>query len=409
MNIILVTDSYPPEIRSASQLMQELAEELFRRGHTVTLFTCYPQHNLAEGFSKTTFKESSVENGVNVNRVKALPVHNIPFIIRGISQLLISGRFIRSIKKSKIEKVDIVIVYSPPLTLAKVGKFVKEKYRARFILNIQDIFPQNAIDLGIMKSRLLIKLFERMEFDAYQRADKIVVHSEGNKAFLTGKKHQKEEKVEVLHNWIDPSPYVAIKRSGFFRRKLGLENKFIFIFAGVIGPSQGLEFLINAATLLKEKQDICFLLVGDGMEKKKLMQLVHEHELNNVFFESFVVQSEYPLLVKDADVGLVCLSSLNKTPVVPGKILGFMAASLPVLAFLNQESDGHDLIKTAQCGYSAISSDPQKAVELISFMRNNKDLDKLGENGFSYLMGNFTKDICIKQLEGMFKPTEEIS
>ncbi len=402
MNILLVTDSYPPEIRSAAHLMQELAEELFRRHHNVTVVTCFPRHNLAQGFREVSFKESAVENGVKVIRVNTPPVHNVTFVLRGISQLLIPGCFIKSIKKSKIDKVDIVIVYSPPLTLAKVGKFVKESYGAKFILNIQDIFPQNAIDLGIIKNKLLIRMFERIESQAYRSSDKIAVHSAGNKLFLINKKLQKENKVEVLHNWIDPLPYVNVKRSGLYRKKFGLKDKFIFLFAGVIGPSQGLEFLIRVAILLKDNKDICFLLVGDGMEKKRLMQLVFEHKLNNVIFEQFVVQSEYSLLVKEADVGLVCLSRMNKTPVIPGKILGFMAASLPVLALLNRESDGHDLIKNANCGYSAVSDDLQKAAEIIVTMRNNNSLNELGKNGFNYLMENFTKDICIKQLEEMF-------
>ncbi|MDD5129544.1 MAG: glycosyltransferase family 4 protein [Candidatus Omnitrophica bacterium] len=402
MNILLVTDSYPPEIRSAAHLMQELAEELFREKHVVTVVTCYPRHNLAGGSTQAKFDEVLVENGVNVVRVDALPVHNIAFILRGIAQLLMPGRFIKSIRKLKSKKIDIVIVYSPPLTLAKVGKFVKEKYGAKFILNIQDIFPQNAIDLGIIKNRLLISMFEGIEFRAYRSADKIAVHSRGNKLFLINKKFQPEEKVEVLHNWIDPLPYISARRTGSFREKYGLQGKFIFLFAGVIGPSQGLEFLIQTAALLKENQDIRFLIVGDGMQKNKLMKSVVEQKLNNVIFQPFVVQSEYPLLVKDADAGLVCLSSMNKTPVVPGKVLGFMAAGLPVLALLNKESDGHILIKDAQCGYAAVSNDPQEAARIILSMHTEKNLIQLGANGFNYLLKNFTKEICIKQLEGMF-------
>uniref|UniRef100_UPI002FDA1C93 glycosyltransferase n=1 Tax=Dissulfurispira sp. TaxID=2817609 RepID=UPI002FDA1C93 len=125
--------------------------------------------------------------------------------------------------------------------------------------------------------------------------------------------------------------------------------------------------------------------------------------LKNVKFGPFVSKDEYPMLVKDADVGLVSLSSKNKTPVVPGKILGYMAASVPVIAFLNKESDGHKIIKDAQCGYSEVSNNVEKAVEAIIKIYNERHrLKEYGENGFNYVKDNFEKDVCIRHLEKLF-------
>mgnify|MGYP001612667639 FL=1 len=182
-----------------------------------------------------------------------------------------------------------------------------------------------------------------------------------------------------------------------------IENKFIFLFAGVIGPSQGLDLIIKAAGKIKDVKDICFLIVGDGMEKKRLLKMAEEYSLENVIFKPFVSKDEYPELVKDADVGLVCLSSMNKTPVVPGKILGYMAASIPVVAFLNKESDGHQIIKDADCGYSEISDNVEKAVETIKKIYNERNrLKEYGENGFSYVKENFERNACINRLEEIF-------
>jgi glycosyltransferase involved in cell wall biosynthesis len=350
-----------------------------------------------------SFDEFSVENGINIIRVKTFPHHKVNFIIRGISQLTMPYIFLSKIKRYLRNKIDIVIIYSPPLPLAMVGKMIKKKHGSKIILNIQDIFPQNAVDLGILKNHLIINFFEIIEKKAYEIADKIVVHSNGNREFLVNLKHVPDDKVHVLHNWIDTSPYINANGTGSFRRKYGLNGKFVILFAGIIGPSQGLDVIIKAANKLRGISDICFLFVGDGTEKNKLIRMAEKHALKNVVFKSFVSNEEYPNLLKEVDVGMVCLSSNNKTPVIPGKILGYMASSIPVVAFLNRESDMHLLIKEAECGYSAISDDYKKVADVIIKIHNEKDkLKQYGENGFKYASTHFEKSVCINTLEKLF-------
>ena len=180
MNILLVTESYPPEIRSCSHLMQEMAEELRNRGHKVFVVAPYPKYNITADMKGKSFHEFTDENGIGVIRVQILPHHEVNFIIRGVSQLTMSYILFPKIKMHIKDKVDAIIAYSPPLPLTDVGRMVKKKYGAKFILNIQDIFPQNAIDLGIIKNTFVIKFFEWLERRTYKNADKITVHSENN-------------------------------------------------------------------------------------------------------------------------------------------------------------------------------------------------------------------------------------
>lgn len=383
--------------------MQELAEGLRDRGHSVMVATSYPRYNLTEDMKGKAFPEFSVDNGIGIIRIKTLPHHKVNFFVRGISQITMPYIFISKIKKH-LKKADVAIVYSPPLTLARVGEAMKRKYKARFLLNVQDIFPQNAIDLGILTNSFLISYFEALEQKAYKTADRIIVHSEGNADFLVNKKGIPSDKVSILHNWIDLKEYAAAARTDHFREKYGLKNKFIILFAGVVGPSQGLDFVIQVAERVKGNEDICFLIVGDGMEKERLAGLVKQRGLCNVVFKPFVSKEEYPGLVKDADVGLVSLTARNRTPVVPGKILGYMASSMPVLAYLNAESDGHKIIRDAQCGCSSVSDDPAAASEIVLKMRQEKDQLKVyGDNGFRYIRRNFEKEICIDKLENLLR------
>ena len=131
MNILLVTDSYPPEIRSASHLMLELAEELHHRGHRVTVITTWPEYNLDQAEAPRAFDEIEVENGITVIRVRTLPHHNVNYIVRGISQLLMPVQFLMKLRRHRI-RPDAAIVYSPPLPLALVGPTLRLMDRADY-------------------------------------------------------------------------------------------------------------------------------------------------------------------------------------------------------------------------------------------------------------------------------------
>jgi len=407
MNILLITDAYPPEVRSASHLMQDLAEELISRGHQVMVITSDPRYNLPDDASRKIFKNHTFENGVAVIRVKTLPHHKVNFLVRGVAQIAMPYLFYSALKRSAKKHFDVALVYSPPLTLSTVGYIIKKRHGAIFVLNVQDIFPQNAIDLGVLKNRLLVKFFERMEGRAYRQADIVTVHSEGNKTFLSNSKHVPKSKLHTLHNWIDIDAFQHTKSNGWFRKHYELEDKFIFLFAGVLGPSQHLEFILGIAANVQSLSDLVFLFVGDGTEKARLVELAKQKNLNNVVFKPFVAKKEYSELVKEVNVGLVCLSPRNKTPVVPGKIMGYMAARIPVLAFLNQESDGHAIVQTARCGYSALSDNMDKGINLVLKLYQEKHtLNILGENGYRYAVEHFSKKRCIDRLENIFKNKE---
>jgi len=206
----------------------------------------------------------------------------------------------------------------------------------------------------------------------------------------------------TLHNWVDVGAYEEPKGDGHYRKKLNLEKAFIIFFGGVLGPSQGLELIVDAAGFIRRDKEIAILFAGDGTEKENLAARARQAGLNNLIFHPFVSKEEYGKLLKEIDVGLVCLTAKNKTPVVPGKILGYMAAGVPVLAFLNKESDGHQIIRDSGCGYSEISDDIQKAARLVLKMHEEKDrLKEMGMNGYRYAVQHFSKKVCVDKLEGM--------
>ena len=404
MRVLIVVDVYPPEISSAGHLMKELAEGFKKRGHKVTVATSYPRHYLNREAQNKKLKTFSAEKGVEVIRTKTLPLRKISFLIRGISQLLLPFLFFRKIKEYVAPPVDMAIIYSPPLPLGLIANKIKKRYGAKIILNVQDIFPQNAIDLGVLKNKFLIKFFESIEKKAYKDADIITFNSEGGRRFLVEKKGLPPEKVVTLYNWIDPAPYQNLTKDISFRKRYGLEGKFIFLFAGVMGPAQGLDFLVEVAKEVSDIDDIVFLLVGDGMEKEKIQKMVSAYSLTNVVIKPLVSKEEHPFLLRDADMGIVCLSNKNKTPFIPGKFLGYLAVGLPIVAFLNKESDGFSLIKRANCGYACLADDSKKAAAIIRKVYNDKEkLKEVGKNGKEYALNNLTVGACVAKLEKMIQ------
>jgi colanic acid biosynthesis glycosyl transferase WcaI len=404
MKILIVSDVYPPEISSAGHLMKELAEGLNKKGHQITVATSYPRSYLDSQEESKKLALSSVEDGINVIRIKTLPLRKVNFILRGISQLFLPFLFLNKIKEQVKGNIDVTIIYSPPILLGLMAKRIKKLYNSKVILNVQDIFPQNAIDLGILKNKILIKLFEKIEKTAYKNADIITFNSDGGRKFLIEKKGLSPEKVITFYNWIDPKPYQNLEKKISFREEYNLQEKFIFLFAGVMGPAQELDFLIKVAKEVSDIKDVVFLLVGDGMEKEKLEKMIKEYSLSNVVIKPFISKDNYPYLLKDVDVGMVCLSIKNKTPFIPGKFLGYLAAGKPIVAFLNKESDGFPLIEKASCGYAVISDDEKKAAEMIrKIYKEKNNLENFSKSGKEYTQNNLTIDVSIKKFEELFE------
>lgn len=411
MRILLVTDSYPPEIRSASHLMVELAEELSHRSHRVTVMTTMPEYNLTLDDKNIKLGEFTVEDGVEVIRIKTLPHHNVNYIIRGISQLVMPLQFILKFSKYRLD-IDAVIIYSPPLPLGLFGWYLRVK-GAYAILNLQDLFPQNAIDLGILKNKLLIYFYRWIENLIYRNVSAITVHSIGNKLAVEhcNPKIQKN-KVHVLNNWTnveDFSTGPAINDIDY-RLRWKIKQKYIALFAGVMGPSQNLELVLKIAKHFTGDNRVLFLMVGDGIERKRLENYALQENLDNVIFQDFVSRECYPSLLRACSIGLVSLSPENKTPVVPGKILGYMASKMPIAAFLHAKSDGHSIILDSGAGVTANSDNIDSCIaQMTDLLSRADDFHIMGEKGLEYAKEHFSKDKCISQLEEMLLASLEIS
>lgn len=404
--LLLITDAYPPEIRSSSTLMRELAEGLRDRGHEVFVLTTYPSYNLTpqarQEFRNPARNLFRDEGNIKVIRVPTPPLHNVGRIVKGLSQLTLP--ILLSATGVWLRHLDAIIVYSPPLPLGLVAAALKKATGARFILNVQDLFPRNAVDLGILRNPALIAAWEYMEDICYRAADAVTCHSQGNIEWL--RRHHAlqgtPEKVQLVYNWVNCDEYEQARPDETMRQELGLYDRFVFIFGGVMGFAQDLETIVCAAAKLVDHSDIVFLLVGDGVEREKLQDLAKG--LRNVVFHPFIEPNRYIRWLKTADAGLVTLRASMKTPVVPSKILGFMAAERPYLAVLPRESDAWIITKEAGCGLIVEPGVPESvATAVVELASNRVKAREMGKKGYIYCRRHFSKQACIDRYESILR------
>lgn len=384
--IILITDQFPPEIGSAANLFDDLGISLLKRKIQVDILTLIPKsYRLINKSSMEPYRHKifhfEIKNGLNIYRIRGFPIPKDNLLLRGLDHF--STAFLLFFRGVFLKKPQIILVYSPPLPLALTCIILSKIRRCKVIINIQDLYPQTIIDLGLINNSILIDFFKIIEKFVYLYSDYLVVHSESNKKYLVT--HGAiETNVEVIYNWIDIDVIKPTEREPFFQG-IELKNKFIVSYAGVFSPHQGLGVILDAAIILKENEDILFLIAGDGFTRENLLEKARENGLSNVKFLSFLSKYEYIKFLACSDVSLVCLDKEVKTPVVPGKLMSIMACGRTVIAAVPSVSDTVKIIKDSQCGIVIDAGDSKSLADSIQNLKLNPDLMEIfGRNGRKY-------------------------
>lgn len=390
MEILLITDAYIPNANSSAVLMRDLALELKRRGNNIFVLTTVENNLGVQNYSPAI----SVEDGINIIRVKGIKKKNVSFIQRGISEVLLPRiMYTCAMKHLRNINFDLIITYSPPITFGKLINKIKKRTKCSTYLILRDIFPQCAKDAGVLTNKILFKYFREKEKKLYKISDYIGVQSEENLKFILSENKLDKKKVEVLYNWIDINSF-SNGPTVDFRKKYNLSDKLVLLYAGNMGKYQELEFLLELAKNNIDKKDVIFLIVGSGSEKKYLVSK-YEH-LSNVMFKDFIEPYYYPSLVKQCDIGLINLNRNLSIQNIPGKLLGYWAAQIPVMAAVNPGNDIKDIIDKSKGGLCCITGD------MITYQHNFDKLyddilfrKSMGVKGNEYLTKHFTSKISV--------------
>lgn len=398
MRILLITNYFPPEIGAASHLYYELGRAFVRRGHEVTVVTGTPRYNVHKGQVREVTGRV-VQDGMTVIRCKVPNLDRTSKIARGLEHLWVAYAFARA----DVGRPDVALVYSPPLTLALSARWHWVKRQIPFILNVQDIFPQSAVDLGVLRNRLLIWMFEALERQAYGWASIVTVHSSGNAEHVRRQSRGKAY-VEVLPNWVNTEEIVPGPRDNAFRRQLGVPEEGVLVsFAGTLGYSQDLDIVLDAAARMQD-DGVYFAIVGDGVEKERLRQRAAALQLSHVMFLPMQPKERYPEVLAASDICLATLKPAVRTPVVPSKILSIMASGRPVLAAMDLAGDAPDLIGEAQCGVCVQAGDVDGFAAALRRLASDKELRaQMGERGRAYAVDHLSVDAAAARYEEIFE------
>lgn len=389
MNILLLTDDYLPSTKSAALMMAQLARALVRQGHAVTVAT---PRNQSEKISCET-----AETGLKVIQFRSGAFKNVNKFLRCLNESLFSCRLLlRTGKELKRQKIDLIVTYSPSIFWGPAVWYLKHRHHCRTYLIVRDIFPQWVIDSGNLgRYSPITAYFRFFEWLNYLVADRIGVQMPGNLAYFSNRKLR--NKTEVLYNWFDTT--VPLQQGSGLRERLGWQDKVIFFFGGNLGQAQDMGNLLRLAARMKQHPKARFLLVGNGDEFEMLQTVRKSQKLDNLILLPPVPQKEYFRLLSQIDIGLFTLHPAHKTQNFPGKLLGYMAYSKPILGSVNAGNDILDILEEAQAGLVSVNPDDDAfAANAICLLNDIEKRQRMGKSGRQLLEKSFSVSSAAEHL-----------
>lgn len=335
------------------------------------------------------------ENGIKILRVSSGNIQKTNLIEKGISTLRLESTVLKAIKKyfNDVE-FDLVLYPTPPITFEKVINYIKKRDCATSYLLLKDIFPQNAVDLGMFRqNRPFHKYFRSKEKRLYKLSDFIGCMSQANVDYvLKNNPEVNSSKVEICPNSTDPITIQNDKKTiTNIRNKYNIPlDKIIFIYGGNLGKPQGIDFLMECLRSNKDNEQVHFVLAGSGTEFNKLQAFFNEEQPKNAQLFKQLPKEDYETLVNSCDVGLIFLDKRFTIPNFPSRLLSYMQASMPVLAATDVNTDIGNVIEEGEFGYWCESHDVKSFNDRLNDLCDSQTRKSMGGNARKYLENNYT-------------------
>lgn len=345
------------------------------------------------------------EKHARILRLKIGNTQKTNIIEKGISTLMIESQYKNAIKKyfSNV-KFDLILYSTPPITLVSAIEYVKKRDNAKTYLLLKDIFPQNAVDIGLLRTSglkgLLYKHFRKKEKRLYRISDRIGCMSSANVDYVI--KHNPEvnpgiievcpNSIEVIDKSVDEKTRITIRK----KYRIPLDKK-VFVYGGNLGKPQGIPFLIECLKKCNDIEDVYFLIVGDGTEYGLLKEFVKNNKQKNVRLMRSLPKEDYDNMVGACDVGMIFLDYRFTIPNFPSRLLSYMQSKLPVLAATDPNTDIGEEIINGGFGWWCESNDYQSFYEMVRDALNKEDsYNNMGQKAFDYATRNYCVEDAYK-------------
>lgn len=386
MNIILLTLHTITDIESRG-IYADLMRMFRNEGHQVYIISSYERrYGLPTSYVK--------KGGAHFLYVKTLNIEQTSIVEKGLGTIVLDAQYKRAIRKYLGHiRFDLILYPTPPITLSGVVHYLQKKNpQAVSYLLLKDIFPQNAVDIGLFgKNSLFYWYFRKKEKELYKLSDYIGCMSPANVEYI--RKHNTyypADHVEVAPNSIEIDYSIQVEgETVSMRKKYGLPlDKPIFIYGGNLGKPQGIDYFIKCLDAVQGRTDCFFLIVGNGMEYHKIKEWCESHPNANVKLVDRLLQHDYDLLVYSCDIGLIFLDHRFTIPNFPSRILSYLENKMPVLCATDVNTDIGKIAEQNGFGYWCESVNPDAFRNLVDKMLSS-DIKAMGERGFHYLKENY--------------------
>ena len=373
MQILFLTDNFPPELNANATIVYELARYWIKMGHKVTVITGapnFPEGKLFSGYSNKWYQRETID-GVQVIRVKTFIYPNKGTLLRILDFLsFMVSSFFAGLFQSK---PDLVIAISPQFFTTLSGLGLAKIKRCKFFFMLCDLWPASIEAVGAINNKKVLRIVEKLELFIYRHSDKIISLTHSFKQDLV-KRGILANKIEVIINGVDTNKLFPLPPCEKLLDKYRLHNKFVISYIGTFGMAHALSNVLEAANLLKNNSDIIFLLVGSGAEKEKLIQLKEQHHLHNVIIEGLQPKALIPSYWSITNLALIHLKDHPVfSTVLPSKMFEAFATAKPVL-FAGPVGETSQFINEHNIGVCTAAEQPAALAKAVLSLKENKQV-----------------------------------
>ncbi len=408
MHIVFLSHYFPPEVNAPASRTYENAKRWVKQGAEVTVITCVPNHPngvVYPGYANR-LRQWEEKEGIRILRVKTYLSANKGFFKRIINY--ISFMFSSILMSTQVRNVDIVASTSPQFFCGLSGYFISKLKKCPWVLEIRDLWPESIIAVGALKQGTITMVLKAIETFMYKKADHIVSVTKSFKKYIEGR-GKRSDLITIVTNGADMDQFKGFKGDNPIIEQWGLQDKFVVSFIGTHGMAHGLDTVLRAAVILKDRTEIRFMLVGDGATKQNLAQKKKSLGLDNILMIGQQPKKHMPAFIaaSDACMVLLCKSDLFKT-VIPSKIFEIMAMERPIIHGVEGESK--QIIEAANCGICIEPENEHELAAAVLKLYDNRSLCKhLSGNGRGFVKKFYNRDKLANQYLQVLNKVEQVA
>jgi len=420
--ILIISEPFYPQVAAIGQLLTDLSEDLVKAGFQVKVVTGNP-NNIFNKNNRIPRKEKY--KGIKIIRLRNTTFSKYRMAGRVLNYL--TFHFLVFFQVLFCERPDLVFVLSTPPFISFSGLMLKIFKRSKVIYNVQDLFPDLAVELGKLKNRQFIIILKKLSELIVKKVDRIVVVGEymerkirkdllreKSESTSVGVSPNTNDHIITIHNWADGDKIKVLEdkevENNYLKKKWELEGKFVVLYSGNIGYLHEFDTIIAAAEYLAKEgmKEIVFVFIGEGIKKRYIEEKVREKGLNNILFFPYQPREMLPYSLGLADVSLVTLEKGFEGMVVPSKIYGILASGRPVIAVVGRESEIVEIIREGNCGKMVKIGNYQALVDsIINYCKDRKKCRADGLNGRRYFEEKFDRKIATRKYISIIKDVLE--